>query len=345
MLNVHMYSSATKVKGQGVGSAYTELIKLLKKYYPDQLEITINQFSPADISHYHTIDPKFFLSTFSKKRGKKIGYVHFLPETLEGSLKLPWIAKKILYRYVIAFYKRMDALVVVNPTFIPKLEAYGIKKEKITYIPNFVSKAEFFPMNAQEKQQLREKYQIAKDRFVILGVGQVQERKGVFDFIKLAKQNPELEFIWVGGFSFGVITDGYAELKKVVEAPPANLSFPGIVERKKMNDYYNIADVFLLPSYNELFPMSVLEAFSSQTPVMLRELDLYQGVIQGYYAGCNDVTEMDAKLQMLAKDGRALMALQQKAISAAKFYSEDRLAKIWLEYYQKQVGKNNVKEK
>ena len=37
MLNVHMYSSATKVKGQGVGSAYTELIKLLKKNYPDQL--------------------------------------------------------------------------------------------------------------------------------------------------------------------------------------------------------------------------------------------------------------------------------------------------------------------
>ncbi len=56
MLNVHMYSSATKVKGQGVGSAYTELIKLLEKYYPEQLAITINEFSPADISHYHTID-------------------------------------------------------------------------------------------------------------------------------------------------------------------------------------------------------------------------------------------------------------------------------------------------
>ncbi len=77
MLNVHMYSSATKVKGQGVGSAYTELIKLLEKYYPEQLAITINEFSPADISHYHTIDLKFFFSTFSKRRGKKVGYVHF----------------------------------------------------------------------------------------------------------------------------------------------------------------------------------------------------------------------------------------------------------------------------
>lgn len=157
MLNVHMYSSATKVKGQGVGSAYTELIKLLEKYYPEQLAITINEFSPADISHYHTIDLKFFFSTFSKRRGKKVGYVHFLPETLEGSLKLPWIARKVLYRYVIAFYKRMDALVVVNPTFIPKLEAYGIAREKITYIPNFVSKKEFHPIASEEKKQLRVK--------------------------------------------------------------------------------------------------------------------------------------------------------------------------------------------
>ena len=34
------------------------------------------------------------------------------------------------------------------------------------------------------------------------GDGQVQERKGVDDFITLAQMNPEIEFIWAGGFSF-----------------------------------------------------------------------------------------------------------------------------------------------
>lgn len=339
MLNVHMYSSATKVKGQGVGSAYTELIKLLSKYYPEQLKITVNQKGRADISHYHTIDLNFFFSTFSKKRGKKIGYVHFLPETLEGSLKLPWLARKVLYRYVIAFYKRMDALVVVNPTFIPKLEAYGIAREKITYIPNFVSKEEFYPLSLAKKEQLRKQNGLSKDDFVVLGVGQVQERKGVFDFIELAKANPELQFVWVGGFSFGVITDGYAELKKVIADPPENLSFPGIVDRAAMNEYYNLADVFLLPSYNELFPMSVLESFSCETPVVLRELDLYQGVISGYYAGCKDRAAMQEMLLMLKSDQTKLAELTTKAKAAAEFYSEDRLAKIWFEYYQKQVGK------
>lgn len=339
MLNVHMYSSATKVKGQGVGSAYTELINLLKKYYPDELKITINEFGVADVSHYHTIDPQFFLSTFSKKRGRKIGYVHFLPETLEGSLKLPWIARKVLYRYVIAFYKRMDALVVVNPTFIPKLEAYGIDKSKITYIPNFVSKEEFYPVSEDKKQALRKEKGLPLDKFTIIGVGQIQERKGIFDFIELAKRNPEFEFVWVGGFSFGAITDGYNELKKIVEDPPKNLHFPGIVDRKAMASYYNLADVFLLPSYNELFPMSVLEAFSCETPVVLRELDLYQGVIAGYYEGCSDMFAMEKTLKDLSADPIKMKDLRKKAKAAAKFYSEDRLAKIWLDYYKKQVEK------
>lgn len=152
MLNIHMFSSATKVKGQGVGSAYLELIKLLRTTFPREMEIKINDFQKSDISHYHTVDFKFYLSTFTKKRGCKVGYVHFLPETLEGSLKLPGISKTIFNKYLISFYKRMDQLVVVNPSFIPKLMNYGIPEEKITYIPNFVAKSDFYPKSAPTQQ-------------------------------------------------------------------------------------------------------------------------------------------------------------------------------------------------
>lgn len=121
MLKINMFSTAEKVKGQGVGSAYVELVKMLKKHFANDFKITVNKYGRADITHYHTINPTFYLSTFSKKRGRKIGYVHFLPETLDGSIKLPQPFKGIFYKYVIAFYKRMDHIVVVNPTFIDKL--------------------------------------------------------------------------------------------------------------------------------------------------------------------------------------------------------------------------------
>lgn len=346
MLKIHMYSSALSVKGQGVGSAYAELIKLLKEYYPDKLEIVINKLGKADISHYHTIDPLFYLETFLPGRGVKVGYVHFIPETIEGSLDLPNFVKKIFYKYIISFYKRMDQIVVVNPVFKEKLVKYGISANKITYIPNFVSKKEFFPKASDQKKKIREKLGIPNDKFVVIGVGQVQERKGVPDFIELAQRHPEMEFIWVGGFSFGKMTDGYSKLREVVDNPPENLKFPGILERSEMNDYYNAADLFLLPSFNELFPMSVLEAFNVGLPVMLRELDLYHAIIDGFYEGAKNVDQMDDTLSNLSENPDQLEQLKQRALKGANYYSEERLANIWLDYYTNLVkDRNNVSKK
>ncbi|KRL00248.1 glycosyl transferase group 1 [Liquorilactobacillus capillatus DSM 19910] len=332
-----MFSSATKIKGQGVGSAYTELIQLLKKYFADSIDVQINNFGRADISHYHTIDFKFYLSTFLPNRGRKIGYVHFLPETLDGSLKIPQPFKGIFFRYLISFYKRMDQLVVVNPSFIKDLTRYGIPRSKITYIPNFVSKESFYELPEKKKRKLRENVEIPNNKFVVIGTGQIQERKGVADFIELAYRLPNIQFIWVGGFSFGKITDGYNQLKKVVNDPPANLLFPGIVERKKMNEFYNLADLFLLPSFNELFPMSVLEAFSCGLPVVLRDLTLYQAIIAGSYLSARNVDEMERGIKELVGDERKLSELHNKALEMSTKYSEDRLAQRWYSFYKEQT--------
>lgn len=336
MLKIDMFSTADKVKGQGVGSAYLELVRMLKDHFPNDFTIKINSYAPTDISHYHTINPSFYLSTFSKKRGRKIGYVHFIPETLEGSLKIPQPFKSIFYKYVIAFYKRMDHIVVVNPSFIPKLENYGIPKSRITYIPNFVSKDEFYDVDDRTKRELRVKHGYDTKRFTVLGSGQIQTRKGVLDFVKLAKQNPDVQFIWTGGFSFGKITEGYADLEKIVKDPPSNLSFPGIIERSKMVQYYNMADLFLLPSYNELFPMSVLEAFSTNTPVMLRDLDLYKSIIGGYYLAAGDENIMNDQLHELLLNPDRLADLKKKTTIASERYSENHLAKVWYDFYNQQ---------
>lgn len=337
MLTVAHFSKADSVKGQGVGSAYLELIRLQKTRLKDQLTIQINDYAPSDISHYHTINPQYFLTSFSKKRGVKVGYVHFLPDTLAGSIKLLGPLQKLMERYVIAFYKQMDQLVVVNPSFIPEIAAYGIDPNKVTYIPNFVSDQEFFPKDEAAKKAFRLEQDIDQDQFVVLGVGQIQKRKGIDDFIHLAQMNPDKLFVWVGGFSFGRITDGYEDYKKIYDNPPVNVRFTGIVDRPLMNDWYNLADVFLLPSYNELFPMSILEAFSTHTPVLVRDLDLYRDVIDGYYLAANDVSSWTDCLNRLASDTSFYQDQLNRAKQGADYYHPDRIAKIWLDYYRSLV--------
>ncbi|EAD5687897.1 glycosyltransferase family 4 protein [Listeria innocua] len=335
MIKLTMLSSAEKVKGQGVASAYRELVNLLEERYTNEIDMKINSFEKSDITHYHTVDFRFFLSTFfKKKRGVRVGYVHFLPETMEGSLKLPWIARVVFYKYLISFYKRMDEIVVVNPSFIPKLTAYDIPEEKIHYIPNFVSKKTFFPISTAEKKLAREKYGIPADKFTVIGIGQVQHRKGVLDFIEVAKQLPHIQFVWAGGFSFGKITSGYEELKKIYDNPPANVKFIGIVDRSEMNACINMADLFFMPSYNELFPMAILEAMSADVPILLRNLELYEEILTSYYVKEVDNPGFIRAIERLEHDTDYYNEMLQAAKEGATYYSEDRLAKIWFAFYQ-----------
>ncbi|WEV51514.1 glycosyltransferase family 4 protein [Lactobacillus sp. ESL0731] len=336
MIRINMFSQAASVKGQGVGSAYNELMRLLRTHLVDEFYVTNNKYGASDLTHYHTINPTYFVNSFSPSRGRKIGYVHFLPETLEGSIELPGFAKKVFYQYVIDFYKRMDQIVVVNPIFIDKLVKYGIRRDRVKYIPNFVSKSEFYAESQEKKNAFRHQLGIPLDKFVVFGDGQVQARKGVDDFAKMAQANPDIQFIWAGGFSFGKITDGYEHFKQLVDNPPQNLKFTGIIDRAKLVDYLNIADLFVLPSYDELFPMSVLEAFSCGTPVLLRDLDLYHAIISGYYMSGRDFEEMNAQLQLAASDQSVLNKYSNLSNLASQKYSEDHLAQIWDEFYHEQ---------
>ena len=43
-----------------------------------------------------------------------------------------------------------------------------------------------------------------------------------------------------------------------MENPPKNLKLLGMIDREKMNEIYNIGEVLFLPSFEELFPMTIL---------------------------------------------------------------------------------------
>lgn len=61
-----------------------------------------------------------------------------------------------------------------------------------------------------------------------------------------AEELPQITFIWAGGFSFGGMTDGYERYKKMMDNPPENLMFPGIVSPERMRELYALAGSFLV---------------------------------------------------------------------------------------------------
>ncbi len=335
-ITVNMKSQATTVPGQGVGSAYMEQVKLIKEELADKYEVTENAHIKADITHYHTINLGYFLGRpFATSNGSSVGYVHMLPETIETSLKLPKFAKSVFYKYMIKFYDSMDYLVVVNPYFIGRLEQYGIDRKKVTYIPNYVSSEKFHPVSAEEKMKLRDKYGIPRDKFVVVCAGQTQVRKGFFDFVEIAKQRPDMEFAWAGGFSFGAITDGYKEISKIMENPPANLKLLGIIPRDDMNEIYNLGDVMFLPSFEELFPMTILEAMCVNVPILLRDLEIYNDILFDFYYRETSIEGFINELVKLRDNHAYYHNGVEASIRGNAFYSKEHVVKMWDEFYTK----------
>jgi len=338
-----MRSGANKIKGHGVGSCYDELLSLIKTN--GNYKVSENARGKFDIVHYHTINLNYYFERLltPRKATVSIGYVHFLPETIENSLNLPWLYKGPFYRYILAFYNSMDYLVTVNPAIIEKIRKCGILKPKVCCIPNFVSKKSFFPKDKSEKHLLREKYKLP-DKFTVLSAGQLQTRKGVGDFIKTAVMTPDAHFIWAGGFSFGKMTDGYNEIKKLTANPPENVTFLGIVDRSEMNDVYNIADVYFLPSFDELFPMTILEALCCRVPLLLRDIEVYKGILAGSYLSGNSPEEFSEKIKLLMTDTEFYEACREKSLKCRGRYTEELIAEQWDEFYKTAYNRGDLKD-
>lgn len=336
MYSIRMYSKADMVKGHGVLTAHDEQVALVKDKLSDSFRVIENGCEVCDINHYHTINPEFLFSTMQARRTKtkNIGYVHFLPETLENSIHLPRPIQWLYYKYVLFFYRQMDALVTVNPYFIDVLEKkYKFPRSKVTYIPNVVSTKRFYPMNWTDKYAARKHFQLPLDTFIVLCAGQLQKRKGVIDFIEIAKHMPDLHFVWAGDFSFGKISQDYEQIKQIVVNPPKNVTFLGLIDHSDMNLLYNACNMMLLPSYEELFPMTILEAMNCHLPILVRNLDIYEEILFDYVKYANTVEEFVSCIRRLSEDLSFYDSCCKSSENGSHHYSEEAVSFAWESYY------------
>jgi len=332
-VSVNMLSIANSIKGQGVESAYNELMYLLHKYGKKDIIVSENKGLKYDVLHMHTVSPFSYLKQrFSK--GKSLTYVHFLPHTLDGSLRIHKIFKNIYAWWVKRCYKKSDYLVVVNPNYVDEMVKLGCNKENIFYIPNVVSEEKFYLLKSEEKLKYRQKYGYKKDDFIVVGVGQLHKGKGVLDFYEIAKKNPEIEFIWVGGFTFGRFMEGYDEIKKIYDNPPKNLRFTGTLDRKEVNIMYNISDVFFLPSYYESFALVVLEAAHTEKPIVIRNLYTYKNIYEDNCLFGNNNDDFIEQINKLKDSSKLYNKYVKKSKTIKDKYNEEAIAKKWIKLYK-----------
>lgn len=114
-----------------------------------------------------------------------------------------------------------------------------------------------------------------KGRFRIVSVGTVHLCKRQSDLVKAVKRlgQPSVECIIIGKvFELG------AEAEAIVAANPRQFKVLGELSNEDTLAWLNSADAFCLPSESECQPVSILEAAALRKPMVLSDLDVYEGI-------------------------------------------------------------------
>lgn len=75
----------------------------------------------------------------------------------------------------------------------------------------------------------------------MISAGHLIHRKGIEDFLEMAKRMPDIIFLWFGGGNNALIP---AEIKKAVAEKPENVIFAGFQPSGILRDAYCGADAF-----------------------------------------------------------------------------------------------------
>jgi 1,2-diacylglycerol-3-alpha-glucose alpha-1,2-galactosyltransferase len=282
---------------QGGHTGFLDCVELMSRH-PD-LEIEVNSRTPADVLHAHSWGPLYLWRGIGLAK-RRIFTAHVLPETAEGAMPFAKIGAPLIHRYLKLVYGYSDVVVAVAPRMATRLrESLGVRG-LIRTIPNPLRSDRFRPSPAL-REEGRRLLGITSDRPMVLGVGQLQPRKGIPDFAKVAWGTPEADFIWVGGRPFGMFSAGIAELRRLKANQPPNMRFAGMFPLDRMPAIYNAADVFLFPSLQENCPYAPLEAAGCGLPIVVRDLPEYRALYQSEYLSAGDPLGFTAQVNGLLR--------------------------------------------
>ena len=122
-------------------------------------------------------------------------------------------------------------------------------------------------------KEFREKYHYQEQDKVIMGVGLYLKRKGILDFVELAKRMPEYKFIWFGYLDLKLVPK---EIKMAVETKLDNLIFAGYVEQEELKKAYSSCDLYLFPTLEETEGIPILEALVERIPTLVRDIPVFE---------------------------------------------------------------------
>lgn len=163
--------------------------------------------------------------------------------------------------------KKADHLFAVSNRFKEMLVSYGVKEQKITPIFNGI---DFEEMNVDEEVvQLKNEYNLNDKDFVAVHIARLHPVKGHSVLLEAIEKLQPLK-----DFKLLLIGDGpeWNTIEALIKEKNLSNCVKLVGYRKDIPQFLALADVSLLTSYSESFPLVLLESANAHTPVITTDV-------------------------------------------------------------------------
>lgn len=295
-----------------------------------------------DVLHTFTAKPNIYGTIAGKKA--KIPKIFNLVEGLgsfyvEKNLKNN-IIKALMERLYKKTFKLSNGCIFVNeddPLYM--CEKGLIQKEKVTIIKSVGVDSSVFDMkkiDLKAIQKLKQSLQIDGKKIVLM-VARAIWHKGVkeyYEAAKIIKQNDEnVEFLYVGGTDDGNVSCASIEFLNSKYVKYLN-------QRDDIIDLTAICDVYVLPSYREGIPRTLLEAASMSKAIVTSDTvgckEVVDDGINGFLVPIKDAKTLAKKINILLNNDK--MRLSMGEFGRQKVLEEFDIKQVlrqYLEFYKK----------
>ncbi|MHA1676361.1 MAG: glycosyltransferase, partial [Candidatus Njordarchaeales archaeon] len=286
------------------------LVRKLKIYItPAMISIPSAYLRKFDVVHIHGY--RSFQSAIFHFHCKheKIPYIMQAHGTLPTSTAYKEL--KSIYDYLVGYkiLKSASKGIALTQLEAERYKSMGVPEEKIAIIPNGIDLSEYAEL--PPKGAFKKKFNIPEDRKIILYLGRIHKTKGI-DFLVRAYAHLINEM----NFKDAVLViagpdDGYlSEIKSLVQGLSASNSilFTGPLYGEDKLAAYVDSQVYVLPSRYETFPMTVLEAYACEKPVIASKVgglgDMVVNGVTGLLIKPGDIEQLTYALLCLLNDDK-----------------------------------------
>ena len=239
-----------------------------------------------DVVHVHSWQqfPDVLVHHFATKYG--VPYVL----QVHGSLPRIMVKQRLKWIYdVFLGYKLLkDAskVIALSQTEAEQYKTFGVPAEKIAIVPNGIDLTEYSDLPS--KGSFKKKFGLDKNEKIVLYLARIHPIKGldilVKAFASVLKEQKNLKLVIVGP------DEGFLDkIKTLIQelGITANVIIVGPLYGKNKLKAFVDAEVYVLPSRYDAFPMSLLEAIACKTPIITTT----KCEISSYLESCGVIVE------------------------------------------------------